>query len=348
MTVTTTAGPASATGATAGEYALTLLASFWLTVGLFLDGYAHEHLLDGDESFLTPWHLVFYSGFAAAVVVLWRIADRRRRPEQPLVDALPTGYRGAATGLALFAVGGVGDAAWHSRFGVETGIHALLSPTHLVLFAGLVLIMTAPYRSERPASSVDTARSSWRTAWPSVASVVLTTALVGFFLNFVWGLGTGALARVPYNPVTEAGEDQLIAAIGSTIVTTLVLFGAALLLVRKGHVPLGACTLLFGFVALAVAAAFDEDPAGVLAAVVAGAALDGLLRTPLSLRTVFGLAAVSLWVTYYLLVALDGPIAWHAEVWTGAVVLNGLTALALVTTTTVFDYDSGDASCSHS
>ena len=66
MTVTTTAGPASATGATAGEYALTLLASFWLTIGLFLDGYAHEHLLDGDESFLTPWHLVFYSGFAAA------------------------------------------------------------------------------------------------------------------------------------------------------------------------------------------------------------------------------------------------------------------------------------------
>lgn len=330
MTVTTTARPTQEADATTREHLLTLLASFWLTIGLFLDGYAHEHLLDGDESFLTPWHLVFYSGFAAAAMVMWRLAERRRHAGQGLVDALPTGYRGAATGLGLFTVGGVGDAAWHTRFGVETGIHALLSPTHLLLFAGLVLMMTAPYRATRSTAAAADG-SSWREAWPAVASVLLTTALVGFFLNFVWGLGTGALTRVAYDPVTEAGEDQLIAAVGSTLVTTLVLFGAALALLRGRRAPLGSCTLLFGFVALAVAAAFDEDPVGVLAAVVAGAVLDALLRTQLPLRTVFGTAAASLWLTYYLLVALDGPIAWHAEVWTGTVVLNGLAAVALVT-----------------
>jgi hypothetical protein len=103
---------------------------------------------------------------------------------------LPPGYEGARVGLALFALGGIGDAAWHTALGVERGVDALLSPTHLVLFVGLILILTAPFRAA--AVAPDPVPGQWTVA----ASVTSATALVGFFLNFAWGLGIGALASV--------------------------------------------------------------------------------------------------------------------------------------------------------
>jgi hypothetical protein len=33
-------------------------------------------------------------------------------------------------GLGIFAMGGVGHGIWHTDFGIETSIYALLSPTH--------------------------------------------------------------------------------------------------------------------------------------------------------------------------------------------------------------------------
>lgn len=36
---------------------------------------------------------------------------------------------------------------WHSRFGIEAGIEALLSPTHLVLALGGMLMVSGPLRA---------------------------------------------------------------------------------------------------------------------------------------------------------------------------------------------------------
>ncbi len=47
-----------------GEELLTVLLATWLIIGLFLDGWAHDNVPEL-ESFLTPWHAVFYSGFVA-------------------------------------------------------------------------------------------------------------------------------------------------------------------------------------------------------------------------------------------------------------------------------------------
>ena len=35
----------------------------WLIVGIFVDGWAHNN--DKPETFFTPWHALFYSGFLA-------------------------------------------------------------------------------------------------------------------------------------------------------------------------------------------------------------------------------------------------------------------------------------------
>jgi hypothetical protein len=317
--------------ATAREHLLTVLFGLWMTVGLFADGYFHQNLESDSESFFTPWHALFYSGFAASALWLASMARRRGGGRgKGWLRSLPPGYGGAGVGVVLFAAGGVGDAAWHTALGVERGIDALLSPTHLVLFAGLVLILTAPLRAARAAPEVPPSR------WMVVGSVTSAAALVGFFLNFVWGLGVAALARVPYDPVTDAGETEVIAGVASMLVTTVVLFGAAQVMMSAGRLPVGAATILFGVVALLVSTAFDEDAEGVVAALVAGLVLDGLLRLRqlesrrlTQVGAAFGGASAALWLVYLgLLGALDG-IEWQAEIWLGAVVLNALAASAV-------------------
>jgi hypothetical protein len=304
----------------------------WMTVGLFLDGYFHQNLDSDGESFLTPWHAVFYAGFTASALWL-AVMSRRRAPG--VVDwrlsSLPAGYEGARSGLVLFALGGLGDAVWHTAFGVERGIDALLSPTHLLLFAGLVLILTAPLRAARAAP--ESAPGGWIIA----GSVISATALVGFFLNFAWGLGIAALARVPYDPVTDAGETAVIAGVASMLVTTVVLFTATRVLLAAGPLPMGALTALFTLTALLVSVAFDEDAEGVLAAMLAGVVLDVAVRarrTHLPKRSpaiAFGIASAVLWLTYLgFLQALDG-IEWQAEIWLGAAALSTLCAAAIAT-----------------
>lgn len=300
-----------------------------MTVGLFLDGYFHQNLDSDGESFLTPWHGVFYAGFTASA--LWLAGMSRRRAPGAVdwrLSFLPAGYEGARLGLVVFALGGIGDAAWHGAFGVERGIDALLSPTHLLLFAGLVLILTAPLRAARAAPENRPGR------WIVTGSVISATALVGFFLNFAWGLGIAAFTRVPYDPVSDAGETAVIAGVASMLVTTVVLFSAARVLLAAGPVPAGAVTVLFTVTALLVSVAFDEDAEGVVAAVLAGLVFDAAVRArtrpPQGSRAVeFGLAAAVLWFGYLgLLQALDG-IEWQAEIWLGAAVLCSLCAAAL-------------------
>ncbi|MGH2358015.1 MAG: hypothetical protein ACRDGJ_08370, partial [Candidatus Limnocylindria bacterium] len=128
------------------EDLVTAALAAWLVVGLFVDGWAHNTrpLL---ETFFTPWHAVFYSGFAAlATWVGWSVS-RRRRPGLSWRAAVPPGYGLAVVGLGLFLASGVGDMAWHLVFGIEQDIDALLSQTHLGLFLGALLAVTAPLRS---------------------------------------------------------------------------------------------------------------------------------------------------------------------------------------------------------
>jgi hypothetical protein len=43
---------------------LTMLFGTWLLIGLFVDGWAHTNL-ESLETFFTPLHVDFYSGFEA-------------------------------------------------------------------------------------------------------------------------------------------------------------------------------------------------------------------------------------------------------------------------------------------
>src|SRR3712207_9367096 len=60
------------------QHLVTVAAATWLMVGLFVDGWAHNNLDTSLESFFTPWHALFYSGFTACAGWLaWRSQVRR-------------------------------------------------------------------------------------------------------------------------------------------------------------------------------------------------------------------------------------------------------------------------------
>ncbi len=94
--------------------------SAWFVAGVFLDGWAHNHVPEL-ESFFTPWHAVFYSGYAAVSGFLLTALLRHRRQGFGWRQALPVGYELSLWGVGIFLIGGIGDMVWHELFGIEAG-----------------------------------------------------------------------------------------------------------------------------------------------------------------------------------------------------------------------------------
>src|SRR5258706_4851841 len=115
---------------------VTTVLGAWFTVGLFLDAWAHN-TKPGLETFFTPWHAVFYSGFTATEAwVLW-VSRAALQPGRPAMAAImpaqakkrraqcPVGYAATLVAVFGFAVAGVGDLVWHTVFGIEQNINIL-------------------------------------------------------------------------------------------------------------------------------------------------------------------------------------------------------------------------------
>src|SRR5262245_26439396 len=150
--------------------------------GVFVDGWAHNHG-KVDQSFFTPWHAILYSGFALYGLFLLATLLRQYRAGYAWRRALPAGYGLSLVGAAVFAVGGVLDLIWHTLFGIEVDVQALLSPTHLLLATGLFLMITGPLRagwgrrrSERTLA--------WRAGAPVILVLALMLAVLMFFTQF--------------------------------------------------------------------------------------------------------------------------------------------------------------------
>src|SRR3546814_1910353 len=76
--------------------------------------------------------------------------------------------------LGVFAAGAVGDLVWHETPGIEVGVEALLSPTHLLLLAGCLAALSAPVRA---AWWSDPFAPSFRSFAPTVLALALLTSL---------------------------------------------------------------------------------------------------------------------------------------------------------------------------
>ena len=287
----------------------------WLVGGVFLDGWAHLNRT-ALETFFTPWHAVLYTGAAASfgyLALLTRSAG-----------GVPPGYGWALLGAPVFLLGGTADFLWHQAFGIEVGIDALLSPTHLVLLASGLAVLSAPWRAS---SGRDVLTA------PAVLSLALTTALSAFFLLYVSvftnTLPSESLTRIPEGaPGHEEAELPAVAGLASYLLTTLLLVVPLVLLLRRRHVPRGSATVIvMTVVTLSTLVADVRQPWAPVAAVLTGVLLDfALIRTqhwPPRRRILAAATALpaTLWPLQLAGLALSEGVRWPVELWSGIVIL---------------------------
>jgi hypothetical protein len=301
------------------EDLVTSVLALWLIAGLFVDGWAHRNR-GGLETFFTPWHALFYSGFAATAA--WMVFLVRKH------SGVPVGYRSGIIGVAVFALGGIGDLIWHSAFGIEVSLDALLSPTHLLLLTGILLILTSPVRSSwhRPTARATT----WGQILPALLSMTLVIALLQFFYLYASGW-TSELPGVLFRP----DDDEFLAAYGvlEIMVSTAIMFGGVLVLLKRYRPPPGSFTLLFAIVGVLMSA-LDEFvwPWQMVQMVAAGVAADALVATVdpdpavVTRYRLFGLLApIAAWSIRFIAFGVFRPnLGWPPEIWGGAIVFAGL------------------------
>lgn len=306
-----------------------MLFGLWAIIGLFFDGWAHSH--QKPDSFFTPWHAVLYSGFTSAALwsafVLWR----RRLPDRSLLSSAPPGHLVTLAGFALFGIGAVGDLAWHEIFGIEVNVEALLSPTHLVLMTGGAVALSAPLRNllRSPVIVV-----SWREFFPALLSLTLLTTVAAFFLGYLSPFSTAAVgfptagththdfSRLSPSIGAELRENW---ALGSILVTSVVLVIPALFVRRRWETPRGTFVFLYTFLLILQAGLGEFEHWPIIAiGVVVGTVADAAMQRGLPPWLLGAAIPVAAWLTYFLVFELQRGVGWSPELWMGITLLSGL------------------------
>jgi hypothetical protein len=303
--------------------------SVWFTLGLFLDAYAHANIPDL-ETFFTPWHAVFYSGFAAtAGWVLWTIWGQVKLGRRGKA-AVPVGYGMTAVALPVFAVSGGADLMWHTLIGIETTTNIFFSPSHLGLISSMIIILTSPLRAAWARHGVG-ARPSLGAVLPAVLTLAFATSLVLLFLTYGNAMTAGA-SNVVESLSNKQGQGVSRTA-ASIVITNVVLLAPLLLVIRRWGLPRGTATVVFGLSALISSVLSGFRNLDLCAAMLVAGVLVDVLAVVLaptgSRRTAYWLfgafAGLVTWAVYILSAsAFVGRLPAVAEFWTGMPVVAGL------------------------
>jgi hypothetical protein len=300
---------------------------------MYLDGWAHNHGRV-DQSFFTPWHAFFYSGFLLVAIAFSTVTITNRTRGYSLANSVPGGYRLTGVGLFVFAAGGVGDIVWHQLFGIEKGVEALFSPTHILLGTGIGLIVTGPLRA---AWRRQDDGGGWRVLAPAIASLGLFLAALTFFLMFFFPvtvqLGTSGTGKGYFN--NDVGK--VAGMVGATL-TAAALTGPLLLCLRRWRLPLGAVSSVLGLVILGATIVDYERPLMIwlaLGMAVPALAADYLAwrarpsRNPVAVRWLAPAIPLLLFSGYYTVLLSTVGTTWSVHMWTSTIVIPALTCWLL-------------------
>jgi hypothetical protein len=314
---------------------VTTLLAFWMVVGTASDSWAHLH--QKPDTFFTPWHGIVYTGYVAlAAWMVW--LARPTAAGARLVDRIPVGYGLGLVGALIMVPGSVGDGFWHTLLGIEVNLEAELSPTHLALLIGVLLMFTSP------------ARAGWRTTTPAyrptfvaflpqLLSLTATTAILAVFFGNLspFEYATAAMGPSGADPIGSPGFYFTEQGFMDVVVTTLLLLTPLLLAARRWRLPFGTATVLLTVPpAFCLAASWGQSDAWLLLApLAAGLVADWLgsrarpaddRRGHLLVATVTPLA---LWSVYFVVLHLRRGLDWSPEMWTGSIVVAVMVGYAL-------------------
>ena len=314
---------------TRNEQFIGMVFGLWAILGLFLDGWAHSH--QKPDSFFTPWHAVLYSGFSSASLWAGLMLWRRREPGRSLLETAPPGHLLTLSGFVLFGIAAVGDLIWHEIFGVEANVEALLSPTHLLLMTGGVIALSAPLRARLRSTATIVSRKDFL---PALLSLTLLTAMAAFFLGFLSPFSTTAaafptatththeFARITPSIGAELRETW---ALGSILVTSVVLILPALFVRSRWKTARGTFVFLYTFLLVLQAGASEFEQWPVIAVgLVVGVVVDESIHRGLPAWLLGAAVPLAAWLTYFLVFELQQGIGWSPELWLGITLLSGL------------------------
>ncbi|TSC89285.1 MAG: hypothetical protein G01um10143_666 [Parcubacteria group bacterium Gr01-1014_3] len=291
--------------------------------GLYVDGWAHNHLDSALETFFTPWHAIFYGGFGLLGIALLIYAIIGRRRGYSWLRSVPKEYVLSIVGVIIFGLGGALDMAWHLIFGIESNVDALLSPTHLLLAIGLGFIVTAPIRALW--YSREKANVSHKIL--AVIALAVLMSVIAFMTQYVslssrpWPLLSQKTARIFYSEALS---------VGSLLIQTGILMGGLLILLKKIRLPFGSFTILFSLPAFGLSFMHDFYYF-VIGAIVSGLVMDIIYSIsthwPWSVRrfrlTAF-LAPAIFYKGFFLIVMLTEGTWMSIHLWTGSIVIAGI------------------------
>lgn len=299
---------------------LMMVLGFWYMFGLFIDGWAHNHGRV-DDSFFTPWHAIFYSGFLVTAAAIAYASWHNYRLDGRWRTAIPAGYELAAVGSIIFAASGVGDLIWHELFGIEEGIEPLLSPTHLSLAIGMSLVISGPFRAAWYHSTQK------QIATPTLLSFIFTWSVITFLMMFNHPLNVVAASRSYYG-INRLQTSQMIG-ITAILLHTFLFIGPLLLIIRRWELRPGTISLMLTLNALLMAMIGDEYRF-VIVMLLMGSLVD-LLQIILRPRTaawrfhLFAfLAPVIIYTGYFLTIIYMDSTWWTVHAWVGTIAMAGI------------------------
>lgn len=310
------------------------VAAIWASGGIMIDAYHHFHTTV--ETFFEPSHGLLYAGLLASYIFVGTAMWINHRRGFPWNRALPKGYEATIAGLFVFLAGGILDMIKHTLWGFEQGFNALLSPTHLLIGAGVFLIIAGPVRSaldraQKPASLV--------AQLPMLLSLASMMELLHWGLQFIFlseAEGMNAPldpARFPHDTFTLLSLLYYKQGIGLLAVTvqSLLIVGFAYYIIPRIRLAPGALTVIFLVGNLFIAAAHSnyapQFVAVVLASVCAGALGDALrVERESSVRrwygAAFGMPALY-WAVMLAVFAVTMGLWWTPDVISGSIVFAG-------------------------
>ncbi len=333
---------------------LMVTVSVWWLGGLFIDGWAHSNIPQL-ETFFTPWHAVFYSGYlAVGLTLVVKIFQNLRQlviqteGEAPSgvallregltgrrwLKAVPTGYELTLLGLVIFGICGIGDMTWHVILGIERNTEALLSPTHLGLAVGIGMALSGPLRAAWRRTG---GLASWRQLGPAIFSLTFTFCLLTFFTEYASPL----IRPMPLSDSPGSASEGITFILLSTALT----MSFVLLAIRRWHMPFGAFTFMLGvngalmtvFFPRALLISVPTALLGGLAADLVYRFLQPSLSQPASVRLFAFLVPWLFYILYFIDLQVVGPftspfysgIVWTTPFWAGAPFVAGIAGFLL-------------------
>jgi hypothetical protein len=270
-----------------------------------------------------------YSGYLACSAWIFWLTYRNKSENRQVSwkEAIPTGYRLGVVGVIVFFIGGIGDMIWHTVFGIEKNIEALLSPTHLILLTGGLLILTSPYRAMSASEKDET--PTFRQLLPALTSIALTFATMSFFLMYAWSFRQHLwMAR---------GEDAVSRSVVDFLITTMLIVLPVMVVLRRWKLPFGTVTYMFVFeaVLMGVLDGFRHYDSMIIL-LISGVVGDWLFRliknresSTWPYRSVFFLLPVIIWSLYFADLRIFETLLWTPELWGGTIFICGLASVGL-------------------